>query len=366
MTWLPVHRFVHLPGGLRLVNRIGPLVEFDAGDGKGARQVLELQHYEMLYIEAARLGLLPLGVEVVGSRDEQQGFSPSSFRSLDLRGPIPWPCGQQADNWQCLAHAATLVADPLIEDIASRISHELRNCDELIFNLSKTYEAQRTSALRAGKSSGERFIDGFTSAIYQALEAFLVRACVLRDGLAEFYAWTWRAQIEALRLTTLGALLKALKKSPQTDAFASALSSAASIGGWLHTLGAYRDLIVHVAPVSHADGHRVVIAYEAKMANGLRPIAIKMPMPLNPTGLSKERASGRFYSAEAREQLDLDSAVDDVGSSTDVLEYAAMALQKLTTLAATALALSPIAPVMPELGPADILDLTVEDVIPPI
>jgi hypothetical protein len=358
---------MHLPGGLRLVNRRGPFVEFDAGDGKGPHKLLELPHYDALYVQVLSLGLLPLGVEIVGSRDEQLGLKPSSFRSLDVRSRIPWLCGQLADSWQCLAHAATLEAKPrqLLEDIATRISHELRNCDDLLFNLSKAYEQQRSSALRAGKLVGTRFIDEFTSAIYQALEAFLVRSCVLRDSLAEFYAWISRSPSEGPRITTLSGLLKILKRNPGKDRFASQLSIAAQADGWLHTLGAYRDLIVHGAPISHADGLRVVVVYEAEMKNGLRPLAIKMQMPSNPSLISRERSAGRLAGTKDRAKLSVASAQNAADTFTDALEYSAMALRNLTALAETALTLSPIAPVMPHLGPDDILELTIDDVIPP-
>jgi hypothetical protein len=365
MTWRAIHRIIHLPGGLRLLNRIGPSVEFDPGDGRGSREVLVLQHYDALFVAAAGLGVLPIGVEMVGSRGEQQGFVPTSFRSLDLRGRVPWPCGQQADEWNCLAHAASLENEPLLEDVASRISHELQHCDDLIFKLSKAYEVQRASALRNGKQPGARFVDGFTGDITQALEAFLVRSCVLRDCLAEFYAWTWRWPPTELRITSLGGLLKTLKKQTRMDAFAQVLSTATIEGGWLHTLGAYRDLIVHVSSISRVDGDRVVMVYEVRMENGLRPIAIRMPMPPNPTGLSKERSSGRFYTGKRHGER-LNSWADDAGPITDALNYAAMALQNLAMLATTALTLSPIKPVMPHLGPDDILEIKIEDVDPPV
>ena len=60
MTWRAIRRIIHLPGGLRLLNRIGPSVEFDPGDGRGSREVSVLQHYDALFVAAAGLRLFPM------------------------------------------------------------------------------------------------------------------------------------------------------------------------------------------------------------------------------------------------------------------------------------------------------------------
>lgn len=361
-------RIIHLPGGLRLVNRIGPDVVLDAGAGAGEQVVFRLGAFHSLYADAAWLGLLPVGFESVETRDQQDGHDPTSFHVLDLARRPPWNCRTQGDQWQFVSHAAQLAGERVLQDIASRISHELRGCDELLFALSANYGAELRSALRDGKTANTRFTSGHTARIHQAFETFLTRAAVLRDHLAEFYAWTWTGPGNPTAPAAFAAIkgvLDELRKQPRTDAFAAELVRNTAKGGWLQVFGAYRNLVIHGASISRADGTLAAVVVQTRLQNGMTPLRIKVPLPDDPGGISARRTSGEYHKDPARTPGALSHAVANVDTARDMLDYAADCLRKLTGLAETALALSPVKPVMPEITEADIIDITVGQAEPP-
>lgn len=363
-----MRRIIHLPGGLRLINRIGRDVVLDAGAGAGEQVVFRLGAFHNLYADAARLGLLPVGFESVETRDQQDGHDPTSFHVLDLTRRPPWACRAQGDQWQCLAHAAQLAGERVLQDIASRISHELRGCDELLFALSSAYGAELRSALRDGKTANTRFTSGHTTRIHQAFETFLTRAAVLRDHLAEFYAWTWAGlgtAPTAHPVTSISGLLGALKKHPRADLLATELAAITADGGWLQVFGAYRNLVIHGASISRADGTLTAVVVQTRLENGMTPLRIKVPLPDDPGGISAQRTSGDYHKDPARTPGALSHAVANVDTARDMLDYAADCLRKLAGLAETALALSPVKPVMPEITEANIIDITVGQAVPP-
>ncbi|MBP5089951.1 hypothetical protein HUS91_31240, partial [Pseudomonas chlororaphis] len=198
---------------------------------------------------------------------------------------------------------------------------------------------------------------GYTSLCYLALQSFLVDACVLRDYLSEFYYETIIkiADPDASKITTLNGLLKRWKQQPPTDPAGKELRASAQSGQWLFELGAYRDLVVHVAPLSNAGRTLFAVTRTIEMPHGELLPAINLPLPGNPADLTKERVTGRYFQDPDLGFARLKNIIENTANSRDSLEYAHLCMQQLGAIASSISKISPIPPEVPLITQKDVI-----------
>lgn len=138
-----------------------------------------------------------------------------------------------------------------------------------------------------------------SSASWRSIQVFLVDACVLRDYLAEFYAAYACGQphIATSNITSMKGLLKqkVLDKIPPGNSLADNIRAATATGGWLHQLGAYRNLVVHCVPLARSDASLYALSTELKNPGAGGIPAISFPLPQDPVAISRSRASGAHF-----------------------------------------------------------------------
>ncbi|MDP2748943.1 hypothetical protein [Pseudomonas sp.] len=354
--WQPVIREVHLFGGARAINYMEPLVNIvpDTVSGKTAR--FRLSGFGSLFKELRDLNMGIVGCDFFTHSIEVEGISPPQWRTKCLVNPS-WLCTDQGHEWSFIAHSAFKQKNGIFFDMASRISHQLRACEWRLRQLSESYRDQLGSTLKSKSfDEGRRFSNGYTSLCYLAFQSFLVEVCILRDYLSEFY---WVSNFEKAvgdkKITTLGGLLKEWRKNPPSDKLGKEIKASACLGGWLFELGAYRDLVVHSAPLAQADRALFAVCHSSAMPQGERLPGIKLPIPNNPFEISGGRSSGRYFSDPELNFARFSNALEDVDSVKDALQYAHLSMQLISALSKSVSDISPVRPEVPMLTAKDIL-----------
>ncbi|WP_143498865.1 hypothetical protein [Pseudomonas sp. Irchel 3A18] len=358
MEWPMVLRELHLHGGGRILSGGGPKTTCRPNMVSNRSLVITLRSFGSLYSDVKSLGLSIVGCDFYTNDDEVNGLDPPQWRSMNIAAKPLWLCNDQCNEWSFIAHSAFKQSKGLLYDIASRIDHQLRVCEWRLRQLSEVYEQQLKSRLReAPFLAGKQFLDGYTSLCYLALQSFLVDACVLRDYLSEFYyeAIVKVVDADASKITTLNRLLKRWKQHPPTDPAGKELRASAQLGQWLFELGAYRDLVVHVAPLANAGRTLFAVTRTIEMPHGESLPAIKLPLPSNPADLTKERVTGRYFQDPDLGFARLKNIIENTPDSRDSLEYAHLCMQKLGAVASSVSKVSPVAPEMPLIASKDIV-----------
>lgn len=356
--WLAV-RIVHLPGGCRAVNGLDPKVEFEPLAVNGKVATIRARAYTTLFADLHTLGLKPFGVDFYSSDLEAKGLIPPDWRPYHQWPDTAWPCSDEAQRWSHIGHAAFSRKNAGLWDVGSRIAHQVRVCSWRLRQVSEAYREQLFAKANAEEHrTGTRFEDGFTWLAYLSIQAFLVDACVLRDYLSEFYALHLCPDPELLAggsITSMGSLKKrVLNKITSPDLDTSMLQAITSVGGWLHKLGSYRDLVVHSAPLAKAQGRLFAVLEELPLGDGALP-AIRLPIPADPDAVSKSRASGSHLNGfESQYELFVKANHGDAESS-DGLTYCYGALEELARLAHQFGKRSPVAPEMPRFDETNII-----------
>ncbi len=348
--WPHVVREVHLLGGGRAYNFKGSHVDIkpDRIEGGGIR--LTLLRFDALFSGIESIGLKVVGCDFFTHGGELDGSSPPQWRTKCF-GNLGWLCTDQGYHWSFIGYAAFKAKHGVLCDIAYRVSHQIKACEWRLRQLSESYQEQLNSRLNDGKfEHGKQFANGYTSLSYLAVQSFLVEACILRDYLVEFY---WAALPEGgekinKKVTTMGGLLKAWKSSSTISKVGREIKTCAAEDGWLFELGAYRDLVVHAAPLAHADKTLYAVCQAIELPEGRKFPGIKLPLPSDPDSISGERNSGRYFKDGELNFARFSNAIEDVDSAKDALEYAHLTMQLISSLASSVSKLSPFEPKMPE------------------
>ena len=345
----PAARIVHLTGGCRAINVDGPPTEFQPRTLAGGKVQFRVHSYKTLYLDLKNNGLVPIGLDFYSSSLETTGHIPPDWRSYHPSNDTPWPCQFEIDRASHIGHAAFRQKNARLWDIASRLSHQLRVSSWRLRQISEAYQDQLHARLNSKEFClGSRFIDSYTWLAYLSIQAFLVDACVFRDYLAEFYAsfvCTDTAILERQTITAMGSLRKrVLEKTKIKDETTTELVRATEPGGWLHTLGAYRDLVVHCAPIASAETRLMALCSEIAIGTTASIPAITLPIPADPTKISKSRSSGTHFQDLENEFLFFVRANRGDTPSSDGLIYCYTALGELARLTKLILDRSPIEP----------------------
>ncbi|MGY2410921.1 hypothetical protein [Pseudomonas pergaminensis] len=356
MEWQPVLRELHLYGGARVFNGTDPKVNIQPSALSGKLASITINSYSSLYSDIKGLGLKAVGCDFFETEEEVKGFAPPLWRSINPAATPLWLCADQGQNWSFIANAAFMQKSGLFCDIASRISHQIRACEWRLRQLSEAYSNQLNGRLLSKSFvANDRFMDGNTSLCYLALQSFLVDACTLRDYLSEFYseATIRLHDSSAAKITSLSGLLKSWRTHLPQDKAGKELRASSLQDKWLYDLGAYRDLVVHVAPLANAE--KTLLAFTKTIEfHGENIPAIQLPIPLKPAQVTKKRTTGEYF-----EDPNLNFArglnyIQDMDSSRDALEYAHITMQQLGAICSSIAATSPFAPEIPIITPIDL------------
>lgn len=343
-------RIIHLPGGCRAINGLDPKVQFEPDALSGKKATFVTKAYGAIFSDLETLKLELIGADFYSHNLEAKGIIPPDWRAYHRFPMTIWPSEDEAQRWSQIGHAAFSRNNGRLWDVASRISHQLRVCSWRLRQVSESYCDQLGAMVRGGDFNiGTQFADGYTWLAYLSIQAYLVDACVLRDYLAEYYALILSPDTEQIGknpITSMGGLLrrKVLDNIGCEDSVANALREATSEGGWLHELGAYRDLVVHSAPLARAQGRMFAVATELNLGTTGALPAIRLPIPANPLGITKARTSGEHFEDFARQfELFVRASQSDTASA-DGMAYAHSALGQLSFLASQLADRSPVPP----------------------
>lgn len=348
MDWPIVLRELHLEGGIRILNGTNPTAEFRHHAISGKRIEIRLDSFSSYYRNVRELGLKIIGCDFFTYEDEVTELQPPQWRSKNLTNQS-WLCNDQANTWSFIAHSAFNKKSGLICDISTRISHQIKSCEWRLRQLSEVYAQQLNSRIKREKFvTNSQFLDGYTSLCYLALQAFLVDACVLRDYLSEFYAEV-TIQTDSSnqkKINTLSGLLRKWKAHPPTDSAGKELRAAAQENQWLFELGAYRDLIIHTAPLANAGKNLFAMTKTLSLPGGELLPAVKLPLPNNPGKLKKERDTGLYFQDPELSFATFKNTLEADVETRDSLQYAHLCMQ---LLGVTANSISKITPFPPEI-----------------
>ncbi len=354
---LPPIRAIHLQGGCR-AHDVGNLLHLEPRASNGGVATYEPPSYGGAYKVLHNRGLQVVGVDFYEDLEQAQGRLPPKWRSLHLTGVPGWHCAKQADVWSFLAHSAIKQSNGLLWDVASRISQQLRVCDWRLRQISESYSNQLARVVHTKDTEGTRgFFDPLTWLAYLALQGFLVDACVLRDYLAEYRALLL-AQSGAFtfsgKITTASSLRKHYLKVTELHApVDQGLRVATDSGGWLQVLGAYRDLVVHCAPLASAGHDMYAVCVPLTLGDGVTLPSIKLPIPSDPALIAKRRTTGEYFEDPEQNYARFKNALADPATAQDGLLYSHSALGQLSLLAAQLAGISPVTPQMPVLTDKD-------------
>ncbi|MGQ7814122.1 hypothetical protein ACUTAH_00320 [Metapseudomonas furukawaii] len=354
--WLPVIREVHLLGGCRAINYIEPKVSLVPNTTGSKVASFELRGFGQLFYALRDLKLGVVGCDFFTHNDEVFGINPPQWRSINLVFPT-WLCTDQGQEWSFISHSAFKNKEAVLCDVASRISHQLRSCEWRLRQLSESYREQLNSEIKGrGFEEGRRFANGYTELCYLSFQSFLVDACILRDYLSEFY-WlvTCGGDGGAGKVTTLSGLLRKWKDSPPRDKVGRQLHASAKPGQWMFDLGAYRDLVVHSAPLAKADRTLYAVCQSLAVTGGERLPGIKLPVPNNPSEIKGSRSSGRYFDDPELNFARFSNALENVDDAKDALEYAHLSMQLLGAMAKSVSDISPLRPEMPIITSEDMI-----------
>ncbi|WP_146256314.1 hypothetical protein [Pseudomonas sp. LLC-1] len=347
-----VLRELHTLGGGRVINGLDDTAFVQPAPLDAEEFDISIRDFTTLYSDISDLGLTIIGCDFYHGGNE---YNPPEWRPKNLRGAPAWICSEQGHRWLFLANSAFKRKQGLLYDICARISHQIRTCEWRLRQLSEAYFDQLNGRLKSGRfEAGQRFLDGHTSLCYLAFQAYLVDACVLRDYLAEFYTEVMlRPNDHKLKITAIKGLLKIWKSNPPVDSAGSIFKASVDGEGWLSELGAYRNLVVHTAPLASADRTLLSFTRFITLSNGQELPAIKVPIPQNPSEIIGSRSSEHYFKDSELGFARNRNFIDDHTNTLDALEYAHTTLQKLAGLCESIILTAPFEPEIPLITPSN-------------
>lgn len=352
MDWQPVLRELHLSGGGRVFNGMDQKAIIRPLTNNKKEIVITLKQFTDLFKDVKTLGLNIVGCDFFTSPEEAKSLHPPQWRTRCATNST-WLCTEQGHEWSFIANSAFNAKNGILCDIASRLSHQIRACEWRVRQLSECYADQLRSRSNNIYDNGTRFKNGYTSLCYLALQAFLVDACILRDYLAEFY---WEAiqnkeNCKPIKITTLKGLLTQWKSNPPTEAAGKEMAISAQKGQWLFELGAYRNLVVHTAPLAQAGKNLYAVDRHFNLPRGEVLPGVKLPLPNSPSELSAERATGKYFLGSELNFARFINAIEDVNDCQDALEYSHLCMQLLSAISQSISKASPVKPEIPLIIP---------------
>lgn len=357
-TAWPAGRVVHIQGGVRVLS-------FGPGETRIEPKALN-EHfgtfttaaYHHLFASIDLLGWQVIGADFLTHALQLEGRLPAEWRPFFKYQKSDWLADDVIQVWRNISDAAHKARDGRLWDLASRIAYQLRSSSRRLRQLSEAY--QQALAANTGETDfdvGGRFDDGFVQQVYFEVQACLVDACILRDVLAEFAAHlVYGPQLgnSTIKVSSIGALRKKiLTKLPSRDKMADDLLAATAENGWLHELGAYRDLIVHAAPLVKAEMRLLAVKRSLPLEGSAGVPALSLPLPAAPFAIGHDRATGSLF--EDFDEQVRRYALGVTAAGHDALEYAHGVIQGLCQLALELSQQTPIEPKVPHFDASNMI-----------
>jgi len=359
-NWPQAARIVHLSGGGRVENPIGDTAFFHPNTLANKHAEIKLPSYGALYLGIEQLGQTIVGVEFIQSTDELTGERPPQWRPFHKHGWTIWPAEDLTRKWSQISHAAFKREEGKLWDISSKISYQLRMVSWRFKDISDAYYRQLIARhISKDFKKGNNFEDGNTQFMYMAIQSFLVDLCVLRDFLAEF-AWNYEIKkhcSKSGRVDSIASLRKQIianKISPSCP-LAKLVVSITEKEAWLNKLSAYRNLIVHTAPLAQSESRLFASCSSFPMSDEQEMPAIRCPIPDNPWAVKVCRDSGKqFVCFEKQKDQFYKAAMGDI-PSTDGLQYSYKVFGEMLRLTNDLSRYSPLEPQMPVFDSTNII-----------
>jgi hypothetical protein len=146
-----------------------------------------------------------------------------------------------------------------------------------------------------------------------------------------------------VNVTSATGLKKLLSKLAEADELTASLQSAMAEDGWLRELGAYRDLVIHVAPLARAERRLFASNGTLSVGSDRLPFTI-CPIPDDPEKIVASRNRGDFFDDFASQWETYARGNKGDIPPRDALTYCHIALGKLTELAESLSVHSPVVP----------------------
>ncbi len=365
--WPYALRIVHLQGGLCAISPPeSQTVEIFASASLSNDPLiaLSLQSYGELYYLLEEIELNPLGVEFYTDRRQQEGLEPSERRHFFRDSERIWHVEEAAQTWSQIAHTAVESSgDIRMMDLCRRIDFELRAASHKWFDISWSYGRILSALTKEGVfEEGVRLDNLFSFELYLSIHSFFSEIATLRDYFAEFVAnyilVKELAKERGLYISKMSRLAIEFRKEPAIShplADIIRLATSKDEKGWLNTLSAYRDLLLHHTPVSHPRGRSFVIQQSVKTRDGVSLPAIAFHLPDDPEVLKKERAGGGPL--ETLDEFIASSMKFEPNMDLESLRYCHHVLGKMALLSQEIAKFSPVPPTMPHITEKDILSV---------
>jgi hypothetical protein len=345
--WPCCGREVHLHGGLLAINEpMSDEVRFWPPKVQGNVVSIKILSYHSLHAALQARGLQIVGTEFITHELEASGAAPTQWRSYsDNAQEENWEACQR---WSQISNAAFHHRNGVCYDLSSRISYQLESSSQRLKELSYSYRDQlKAIVLNPNSKLGRRLQDGFTNIVYQRFQSFLFDICILRDYLCEFvyiFSSTEGIREEGKNATTAGALLKRLQKNTTLNDIEVELKEQMDNGGWIKELGAYRDLVMHSAPINIPTNSLYCIEESHKFTDAHEIQSVRFPVPSNPEGIFKERAKRENFDKYINEIDAISRRSLEEDGEYDCLQYAHTCLVRISSLSLMIAAMSPYAP----------------------
>lgn len=347
--WPSAYRIVHLTNGVLAINRTQSKEVEIIPSLPNAKITLTINKYADLYSEIYKAGFKIIGVEFYDHAMQADGLYPPAWRTFHkIEGEV-WPVTVCEEVWGNLANAAFKNNDYYFLDLSRRIQFQVTACLWELKSISEAYRRELDTKCRLQEyKDGQRFETQNSLFICMSVHAFLSNIGTLRDYLAEYTAAFLLSELlTEKRITNMATLIKDLRKlKNQNNPIVAELLTAAdnaSENGWLAQMSAYRDMVVHYAPIASAS-KRGFLTTKSLHIQGKEIPGIAMPLPQNPHELKQERSKGALY-ADIKEwvQVSVDHSADT--NSKDALDYCHSVLFRISLLA---MQLAGFAPYKPE------------------
>lgn len=344
-------RMVHISGGMLVVSEIGTTTaRFWPRTVHGKEMEINFLEYQNLYSAIESLGFRIIGIDFIKHEIEATGGAPPEWRSYT---PVAGNRSVNASSrqlWSQLATASFLAKSGLSYDLCLRIKYQLDSLAQRLKDLSVAYQQQLYAHCLKGKhTSGRRFQDGFTDITYQKFHSFLFDACILRDYLCEYvYLYSDNGKLIEVgaAVTTASKLLKILRHRKDLSELEVNLVTQMEDGGWIKELGAYRDLVMHSAPINIANQNSWCIAEDKEANHGEIFPSIKVPIPSDPARLKSKRSMRDNFDQYLAEMAMIERASFEDEGAHDCLDYAALTTTNLSSISFEIAKLSPYNPMM--------------------
>lgn len=343
-------RKTFIAGGCEVINIDNEVAWIEPCVETEHRLIFEIPSYGSLYQALAELDLTPFVTEFIHHKYQIEGSMPAESRACFIGKGDTWILETQCHIWSQVAAEAARQKDSGIWDCASRISHQLRATQYELDTIASAYSRQlKARLISQDYENGQLFADMFTDKCYQAIQNYLINACILRDYLAEFYfKFCISSQLrENHSVTTMSALKKkVLTKTTCNDPLFLELKAETSKDGWIKELGDYRDMAAHSVPLAKVLRHMFIKSESKMLLKKYEVPGIRCPLPNSPAEIKTERAKGQAFidfENQWRKELEIANGPD---AGQDGMKYAHTTSFNLAKLAEKIVAESPIEPKM--------------------